>query len=161
MSISAFLQQALCPPSSFPTRHESNSIPFPSSLRSLDWRNWRRTANSPQINYQLMAVRGCWYRISRPKSNSLFSSYHERNMEPAITVGGAGQPPTSLISIKHRRTRSGCFTCRARRVKVSESSLGNMVPILMATLAIVWRATSHLRKSVFPVDIAKRNLPCY
>lgn len=33
---------------------------------------------------------------------------------------GVALPPTAMeaAAIKHRRTRSGCFTCRSRRVKV-------------------------------------------
>jgi hypothetical protein len=32
--------------------------------------------------------------------------------------------------IKHRRTRSGCFTCRQRRVKVCRTHLSNLEPVL-------------------------------
>lgn len=58
-------------------------------------------------------------------------------MDPTITASGGGQPLPSVISVKHRRTRSGCLTCRARRVKVSEASLGYLALILMAVLPIV------------------------
>lgn len=46
--------------------------------------------------------------------------YHR---DPQIFDRGIGMQTTSLAmteasSTKHRRTRSGCFTCRSRRVKV-------------------------------------------
>lgn len=39
-------------------------------------------------------------------------------------AGPSAQQGTSAEStnVKHRRTRSGCFTCRSRRVKVKDSS---------------------------------------
>lgn len=37
----------------------------------------------------------------------------------AGSVAGIHQPiPPSTDHVKHRRTRSGCYTCRGRRVKV-------------------------------------------
>lgn len=33
-----------------------------------------------------------------------------------VALPAAGMEP---VSVKHRRTRSGCFTCRSRRVKVT------------------------------------------
>lgn len=56
-------------------------------------------------------------------------------MDPTITASGAGQPLPSVISVKHRRTRSGCLTCRARRVKVtlSESFLKAYVHYILGS----------------------------
>lgn len=31
------------------------------------------------------------------------------------------RPPPGSDHVKHRRTRSGCYTCRSRRVKVGDS----------------------------------------
>ena len=39
---------------------------------------------------------------------------HSQNIKPARRRRSAGGSDT----VKHRRTRSGCFTCRTRRVKV-------------------------------------------
>ena len=38
---------------------------------------------------------------------------------------GVALPATAMETsgVKHRRTRSGCFTCRSRRVKVNQMSL--------------------------------------
>lgn len=56
-----------------------------------------------------------WYR---PESQKAI--YHQD-----ISLFGQGMPlqgpamtETNPNAIKHRRTRSGCFTCRSRRVKV-------------------------------------------
>ena len=38
----------------------------------------------------------------------------------------ARRRPAPGEQVKHRRTRSGCFTCRQRRVKVIDESLQNM-----------------------------------
>lgn len=41
--------------------------------------------------------------------------------DPSLYNQTAGLPPNAMevTGVKHRRTRSGCFTCRSRRVKVS------------------------------------------
>jgi hypothetical protein len=46
--------------------------------------------------------------------------------------------------VKHRRTRSGCYTCRSRRVKVSEKSLS--ITMRMLKRLAVRRDTPGLRK---------------
>ena len=43
--------------------------------------------------------------------------------------------PSANEHVKHRRTRNGCYTCRARRVKVMDSSRSRRSPILL-TLCI-------------------------
>ncbi|KAK6531596.1 hypothetical protein TWF694_002780 [Orbilia ellipsospora] len=43
------------------------------------------------------------------------SAHRWQKAEIKLDLGGSGEPP------KHRRTRSGCFTCRARRVKCDEA----------------------------------------
>jgi hypothetical protein len=41
--------------------------------------------------------------------------------DPSLYNQTAGLPPNAMevSAVKHRRTRSGCFTCRSRRVKVN------------------------------------------
>ena len=51
-----------------------------------------------------------WYR----PDNSL--PIVERDEGVHLSQGGLG----GLEGVKHRRTRSGCFTCRSRRVKVRD-----------------------------------------
>lgn len=55
-----------------------------------------------------------------------------------------------LDHIKHRRTRSGCYTCRSRRVKVSANlrplALWRALELTYAPLTIVRRGSSRLRK---------------
>lgn len=45
---------------------------------------------------------------------------YDRDQDMYIGQGGAQQASSmeGSSSVKHRRTRSGCFTCRSRRVKV-------------------------------------------
>lgn len=45
--------------------------------------------------------------------------------DPNIFASRGAITPNAMdaASIKHRRTRSGCFTCRSRRVKVSKSTV--------------------------------------
>jgi hypothetical protein len=56
-----------------------------------------------------------WYRPDT--QDSLYEQ------ESTLYAGGAGIHPSAMeaTGIKHRRTRSGCFTCRSRRVKVRNS----------------------------------------
>ena len=50
---------------------------------------------------------------------------YDRDQNIYAGRGGAQQASSmeSSASVKHRRTRSGCFTCRSRRVKVMNMSL--------------------------------------
>ena len=59
-----------------------------------------------------------WYRPSNTDQvyESDPSGYGQRVALPANAMEAS--------SIKHRRTRSGCFTCRSRRVKVSGQQPG-------------------------------------
>lgn len=52
-----------------------------------------------------------WYRPD--PSASMFESESAAQIRPG--AAGAGE------HVKHRRTRSGCYTCRSRRVKVKLS----------------------------------------
>lgn len=50
--------------------------------------------------------------------------WHSMPTQEADMVAPVGDPmslqqPPTVEQKKHKRTRSGCFTCRARRVKVS------------------------------------------
>lgn len=60
-------------------------------------------------------------------------------------VRGVALPPSAMeaAAIKHRRTRSGCFTCRSRRVKV-----GNSFFRLDATSANLKGSVTRLDQSV-------------
>ena len=53
-----------------------------------------------------------WYRPNN------VDSVYER--DPAVYARGTALSGNSMevSGVKHRRTRSGCFTCRSRRVKV-------------------------------------------
>lgn len=60
---------------------------------------------------------GFWYR---PESQE--SAY---NSDAAFTQQARSipQPPMDMpLALKHKRTRSGCFTCRQRRVKVCQNT---------------------------------------
>lgn len=67
------------------------------------------------------------------------STFHNFNYLPGysdLATGGAKAPKgrrksaagiAGVDAVKHRRTRSGCFTCRSRRVKVRELLHVNIV----------------------------------
>lgn len=55
-----------------------------------------------------------WYRPEHGQH-----IYGRNNAGFEQNVVAVPNEPESAVSVKHRRTRSGCFTCRARRVKVS------------------------------------------
>ena len=59
-----------------------------------------------------------WYR--RPTDGE---SIYERDL--ALYNRGIAMPGTNMetTGVKHRRTRSGCYTCRSRRVKVSKHAV--------------------------------------
>ena len=60
--------------------------------------------------------------------------------------------PPAPDHVKHRRTRSGCYTCRSRRVKVR---MRNSLTRAMTKLIAVRRSPSNLRAYVFGYPIVK------
>ena len=55
---------------------------------------------------------GFWYRPNNA------DPLYERDPQLFARGGAASVNSMEHSSVKHRRTRSGCFTCRSRRVKV-------------------------------------------
>lgn len=54
-----------------------------------------------------------------PPAESLIPVAKTFDMEDTPVSDSVSELPTSEINyVKHRRTRSGCYTCRSRRVKV-------------------------------------------
>ncbi|KAI4844912.1 hypothetical protein E4T44_05924 [Aureobasidium sp. EXF-8845] len=63
------------------------------------------------------------HAISRQNLGSCFSLEDPRSAasQHQVLLGGSKRSVRSADYVKHRRTRSGCFTCRQRRVKCDEA----------------------------------------
>jgi hypothetical protein len=81
------------------------------------YNNQYHRLNGPSSHHDGVAF---WYR---PPPEPLYEH------DAAMFSDGTGMQPNAMeaAAIKHKRTRSGCYTCRSRRVKVGAEHLANLM----------------------------------